>query len=169
MAIKLITHAAPAWLRELTTARTNYEELHGWPAVVEVSSRCLKLPVGQAVDAVRMPAALGELVQFQLQVMMLDGPVIAGPQSGWLTFLTEAATSAHPLLPPDLEPALVRLVPHGEHIVLPIAATTHRLRDVRWLNPPRPCRKPPGWSAVIGASRRVVATRTVDDSVTLAA
>ena len=53
----------------------------------------------------------------------------------------------------------VRLVAPGAYISLPIAITMHRLRDVRWLNPPRPGRKPPGWSVVVGATRRVVAVR----------
>jgi len=64
-----------------------------------------------------------------------------------------------PLLPLDLESAHVRLVAPGAYITLPTAITMHRLRDVRWLNPPRPGRKPPGWSVVVGATRRVVAVR----------
>jgi hypothetical protein len=163
MTVTLVTHPAPAWLRELATARTNYEELQGWPVAVEVSSRSLTLTAGQVIDAVGMPAALGELVQLQLQLMMLDGPVIAGPRAGWLTFLAEPSSSPNPMLPPDLEDALVRLAPRGEHVVVPIARAVHRLRDVRWLNPPRPRRRLPEWTVVIGATRRVVATRTAPD------
>lgn len=162
MAGKLTTHSAPAWLRELTTARTAYEELHGWPVSVEVSSRSLTLPTGQAVDAIGMPTALGELVQSQLHVMMLKGPVIAGPRRDWMTFLTEPSASTNPLLPPDLETAQVRLVPRGERIVLPTARATQRLRDVRWVDPPRPGRELPDWTVVIGATRRVVATRDAE-------
>lgn len=44
------THPVPEWLRELTAARTYYEELLGWPVRVQVQRRRLTIPVGTALE-----------------------------------------------------------------------------------------------------------------------
>jgi hypothetical protein len=159
-----IPGAAPAWLRELVAARTNYEELLGWSPFLQVSKRRLLMPLGQTIDAITMPAALGADVQFQLQVMMLDGPVIAGLGSDLLTFVIEPSTSTSSRLPAEFECASVRVVSRAEHLVLPIVCTVGNAGDVWWFNPPRPRRPLPARSVVVGVSRRVISCQTVDHS-----
>jgi hypothetical protein len=107
------------------------------------------------LDAITMPSRFGMLVLTHLRTTMLAGPVIAGPGGRLLTFLTQPANVRCPVLPPDLRPAGVRLVPAGEDIVLP--------RDSgpgSWLVRPSPATPLAIWSVVIGAARRAAASGT---------
>jgi hypothetical protein len=157
-----IHRTAPAWLYELAMARTDYEELLGWPVALHVTSRRLTIPAGQLFDAVSMPAALGELVQRRLQITRLEGPVIAESRTGCLTFLTGLSASTEPVLPVDLDHAGVTLVARDDPVMLPAACVRSDAGDVRWFSPPRPRRVLPAWSIVIGASSRVVSSQDFD-------
>jgi hypothetical protein len=92
---------------------------------------------GDTIDAISMPAPFAALVQTELEIMMLAGPVTTDPD-GSSTFLTQPATSPNPKVPTDLLPLGVRLIPTGTPVVLP--TSNHR---------------PAIWSTVIGAARRV--------------
>src|SRR3954470_24362526 len=58
-----MTQPAPEWLRELAAARAHYEELFGWTVSVQVGQRQLVVALGDSLDAITMPAELGERVQ----------------------------------------------------------------------------------------------------------
>jgi hypothetical protein len=137
-------------------ARNDYEELLGWPVALHVTARRLTIAAGHFLDAVSMPTALGTRVQRQLRIVSLDGPVVAGPRQGWLTFLTGLSDPADPQLPEDLRRAEIRLVMRRERVEVPTVCMTRSPGEVRWFSPPRPRRSPPAWSVVIGMSRRVV-------------
>lgn len=150
-----IYRSAPAWLLELAMARSDYEELLGWPVELQITARRLTIPAGRSFDAVFIPVRLGAPVQRQLRVVSQDGPVIAGPRRGWLTFLTKLSASAEPLLPTDLDHAGVSLVRRGKPVVLPAAPEISDAGEVRWFSPPRP-RRMPAWPVVLGVCRRVI-------------
>lgn len=148
------TPAAPQWLRDLVTARTHYEELLGWPVTVDIEPRRLALAVGQEVDAVTMPTALGQVVLAELRITMLVGPVIADPGGAWWTFLTAPATASRPDIPAELHARKVRLTPRGAQVIIP--NLTNCEASSRWITLPLPRHPLPPWSVVIGATRRVV-------------
>ncbi|WP_020663616.1 hypothetical protein [Amycolatopsis benzoatilytica] len=149
------TPAAPQWLRDLAAARTQYEELLGWPVTIDVTPRRLAVAVGQALDAVTMPATLGASVLAELQISMLAGPVIADPGGGtWWTFLTAPAARSRPDLPAELHARKVHLTPRGAHVIVPKHIGDGE--SSQWISPPQPHRDLPPWSVVIGATRRVV-------------
>lgn len=148
------TPAAPQWLRDLVAARTHYEELLGWPVTVDIEPRRLAVAVGQALDAVTMPSALGQSVLAELQITMLAGPVITGPGGGWWTFLTAPATASRPDIPAELHACKVQLTPRGAQVIIPSLIDDEA--SSRWITPPRPRHPLPPWSVVIGATRRVV-------------
>jgi hypothetical protein len=145
------TPAAPDWLRDLADARKDYEERLGWPVTIELQHRRLVAAVGERMDAITMPAALGRHVLAELQIAMLAGPVIAGPGKWW-TFLTEPATAPRPAVPAELFRAKVRITPRGAHVVIP-----PRPDALEWIKRPQPQHTLPPWSVVIGATRRFAA------------
>jgi hypothetical protein len=126
--------ATATLLREASQPRTSR------PAVV----------AGRTVDAIAIPAGFAELVQAELGIMMLAGPVAATPEGSWV-FLTQPANTGSPAVPADLLPLGVRLVPAGTRVELPDASG----RSGSWVTPPAPNRPPAIWSTVIGAARRV--------------
>lgn len=146
--------AAPQWLRDLVAARTQYEELLGWPVTVDVGPRRLVVAVGRVLDAVTMPATLGRSVLTELQLTMLAGPVIAGPGGAWWTLLTESATVLRPDLPAELHAHKVYLAPSGTHVIIPLLVDGEG--SSRWIEQPRSRYPLPPWSVVIAATRRVV-------------
>ncbi|MBV9845815.1 MAG: hypothetical protein JOZ47_12165 [Kutzneria sp.] len=148
------TPSAPQWLRDLVAARTHYEELLGWPVTVDVEPRRLAVAVGQVLDAVTMPAALGASVFAELQITMLSGPVIADLGGAWWTFLTAPATKCRPDVPADLHARKVHVIPRGARVIIPNPTTV--ASSSRWIESPRPHHGLPPWSVVIGATRRVV-------------
>ncbi|GLZ28212.1 hypothetical protein Lesp02_04020 [Lentzea sp. NBRC 105346] len=144
-------------LRELSDAKAQYEELHGWRTSVDVGHQRLVLPVGEEMDAVTMPLRLAEAAAVHLRIAMLAGPMMAAPGGQWLTFLTAPATASRPDLPVELRRARVQLVPRGGQVVIPTSSEAgHDLRVWRWVEPPQPRRALPPWPAVIAAARRAV-------------
>jgi hypothetical protein len=146
--------ATSDWLRELVNARNEYEELLGWPVLLEVTSRRLVMRTGTALDAVVMPATLGEQVLAELRIAMLGCPVVAEPDGSWV-FVTEPVDGPCPAMPPELISAQVRTLPSDSRLVLP--KVLHRRGVGRsWVTA---CRRQPlaPWHAVIATSRRVIA------------
>ena len=144
---------APEWLRELAAARTHYEEMFGWPVTIKVEQQVLAAPVGHVLDAVTMPATLGDKVLDDLQLMMPAGPVITMPDNSSWTFFTQPIVRPGRDLPAELYPLQVHLIPKGAHVVIP----THIDSDsgLRWIKQPQPHRPSPPWSVIISIARRV--------------
>lgn len=142
------------WLLELVDARNEYEELLGWPVLLEVTSRRLVLRTGTALDAVVMPATLGEKVLAELRIAMLGCPVVTEPDGSW-TFVVEPVDGPCPVMPPELVPARVRTLPTGSRLVLPRVLHPSGIGR-SWV---APCRRRPlaPWHAVIATCRRVIA------------
>jgi hypothetical protein len=92
---------------------------------------------GEDLDAISMPATFGALVQAELGIMMLAGPVITDDDGSW-TFLTERADTRRPV-PTDLLRLGVRAVPAGTALV----------------DAGAPGQAAAIWWTVIGAARRV--------------
>lgn len=159
--------SAPEWLRELAAARTHYEEMFGWPVAIKVEQQVLAAPVGRVLDAVTMPAALGDKVLADLQLMLLVGPIVATPDNSSWMFFTEPATGPARDVPVELRHLQVDLIPKDTHVVIP----THIDSDtgLRWIKQPQPHRPPPPWSVVIGIARRVATRTTSDESAARAA
>ncbi|HEX3784992.1 MAG TPA: hypothetical protein VHX38_35475 [Pseudonocardiaceae bacterium] len=146
--------AASDWLRELVDVRNEYEELLCWPVLLEVTNRRLIMPTGTTLDAVVMPAALGEKVLAELRIAMLDCPVIMEPDGSWI-FATDPVGAPHPAMPPELISAQVRTLPAGSQVVLP--ASPHLCGVGRsWVTPCRRQSLAP-WHAVIATGRRIIA------------
>jgi len=145
---------APEWLRNLAAARAHYEERFGWPMAVQVAERRLVVALGQGVDAITMPAALGTRVHTQLGIAMLAGPVIAHPDGGCWTFLTQTASTAREAIRDDLAKHGVRHAAAGMHAVIPIE---HADAGWRWIAEPRPNRMLPPVSAVLATAHRACA------------
>ncbi len=145
--------AGSEWLRELAAARTHYEELLGWPVRMEVGQRCLTVPVGRALDALIMPAPLGEKVLAELTIMMLAGPVTTGPGGGWWTFLSRPVPAPRPGVPAALRRLRVRPAPRGTPVIIPTPVDGDS--GWRWIQPPHSGGSLPQWPLIIGATRRV--------------
>lgn len=146
--------AAPQWLSDLFAARTHYEELLGWPVTVDIEPRRLAVAVGQELDAVTMPATLGQSVLAELQVTMLAGPVLADPGGAWWTFVTAPVLASRPTVPSELHVNKVRLTPRGAQVIIPGLIDSDA--SPRWVVPPQPRYSLPPWSVVIGTTQRVV-------------
>lgn len=144
---------APEWLRELAAARTHYEEMFGWPVAIKVEQQVLVAPVGGVLDAVTMPATLGDKVLADLQLMMRAGPVIATPDNSSWMFFTQPAIGPARDMPAELRQLQVHPIPKGTHVVIP----THIDSDsgLRWIKQPQPHRPSPPWSVIIGLACRV--------------
>jgi hypothetical protein len=155
MTTSITNRPAPAWLRELAHGRAAYEELLGWPASVHVGKQVLTVPVGQTLDAVRMPANLGALVRAELGIALLSGPVLADPDGQRWTFLTKPLDRLRPNITADLSHVRVNVVPHGHHVIVPTDPDTLSGQRWRWLDPPSPTRSLPPAYAVIGVTRRI--------------
>ena len=155
MTISITNRPAPAWLRELAHGRDTYEELLGWPVSVQVGKRVLIVAIGQALDAVSMPANLGAQVRAELSISLLSGPVVADPDGRRWTFLTKPLDRLRPTIAADLSHVRVEVAPHGGHIVLPTDPSTLSGELWRWIEPPSPGRALPPAYAVIGVTRRI--------------
>lgn len=147
----------PEWLRELAAARTHYEDLLGWPVQMQVQQRCLTVPVGPALDALTMPATLGETVLAELTITMLAGPVTADPGGDWWTFLSHPVAASRLSVPAALRRLRVRPAPRGTPVVIPTHPGGDGANGWRWIEPPHPGRSLPPWSVITGATRRVAA------------
>lgn len=149
--------------QELSTARAQYEELLGCEVSIDVANRRLVTWAGRAMDAVVLPARLGDRVLAELRFAMLDGPVAAAPGGQWMTFLTAPAAVPNPFISYELRRALelrrarMQLMPRGGQVVLPRPAVAHDdPREWRWVEAPRPGRPLPPWCAVVAAVKRAV-------------
>src|SRR6266536_2906710 len=111
MTISITNRPAPAWLRELAHGRDIYEELLGWPVSVQVGKRVLIVAIGQALDAVSMPAGLGALVRAELGIALLSGPTTSwrpeprGPDFGQALFRNRKLPKTGTLSPGTATPA----------------------------------------------------------------
>ena len=143
--------ATLASLRELTRARTEYEERLGWPVRLDVEPRRLVLRTGQIIDAIEVPAALGRPALADLRITLLAGPVVADPTGAYWMFLTEPADRLHDCS--DLELLDVRPVPPGSYVVVP--PDLDDPSPWRWIERPRPHHALPPWAAVAGTLRRI--------------
>jgi hypothetical protein len=152
-----MTQPAPAWLRDLAAARAHYEENFGWPVAVQVGQRQLAVALGQTLDAITMPAGLGQLVHAQLGIAMLAGPVIAHPDDGRWTFLTQSATMVSGEIVDSLEGQQVRHAAAGAYTVIPTDAGNG---GWRWISEPRPHQMLPSAYAVIATARRLCSAAT---------
>ncbi|GGU44137.1 hypothetical protein [Lentzea flava] len=141
------TSASPQWLQDLATARTHYEERFGWPVSISIVERQLAMALGQAVDAITMPASLAMKVQAQLRIAMLAGPVTANPDGTCWTFLTQPA-------PADLVTDLPDVRHAGTHAVIPTDGM-----GWRWIDEPGPRHVLPPAQAVVATARRVLAAQ----------
>jgi hypothetical protein len=146
--------AAPEWLRELAGSRCHYIELLGWPVEMEIGERRIVVAVGNALHTITMPASLASQVLCELQICMLAGPVVEGPNTDW-TFFTAPPETADPLVPDDLRPMGVRSACPGSRVVLPPNQEGHD--HDRWVVQPQSHPVLPPWSAVIATARRVTA------------
>jgi hypothetical protein len=153
-----MTQPAPEWLRELYAARAHYEELFGWPVSVQVGQRQLVVALGHEIDAITMPAGLASAVQGQLGIAMLSGPVIAHPDGGRWTFLTQGANAMRGDVVDGLGEQDVRHAATGAYTVVP---TECGGGDWRWINEPRPHQMLPSAYAVVATARRLCSTATV--------
>lgn len=139
--------------RDLATGRWELIKLTGWPVTIERLARRLVVTTGDAMDAITMPAEIGQLVLTELRIALQAGPVIAGPGGTWWTFLTESATAPRPVVPADLQPLRVMLAPRGPHTVIPTSLREPGMWS--WVAPPRPHQSLPAWSAVISIARQL--------------
>lgn len=147
--------SAPKWLHDLTKMKTHYEEDWGLPVTVDVGHERLVIPVGSVMDAINMPAALGEKVLRKLLVMMLAGPVIASTSGSYWTFLTQPAPESRLDIPSPLRQLEVYATSRGATTVIPSQPDAGEVTDWRWVQLPRKNRKLPPWHTVIGATNRV--------------
>ncbi|CRK59316.1 hypothetical protein [Alloactinosynnema sp. L-07] len=138
-------------------ACAQYEEHLGWSVRVDVTARCLALSAGQTIDALTMPAPLARRVHAALDVMLLAGPAIATPNSAWWTLLTDRSAAEQPSVPHDVVAAGVCAVARGDHVRVPTHLTDMNGAAWRWTRMPLGRRPLPPWSAVVGATRRVLA------------
>jgi hypothetical protein len=153
-----MTQPAPEWLRKLYAARAHYEELFGWPVSVQVGQRQLVVALGQALDAITMPADLGEKVQGQLGIAMLSGPVIAPSDGERWTFLTQGANTMPGEVVDGLGDHTVRHAAAGAYAVVPTEAGAG---GWRWINEPRPHQMLPSAYAVVATARRLCSAAAV--------
>lgn len=135
----------------LSDARTAYEERFGWQTTVERGRRRISVVTGTNLDAITMPAELGNAVAHGLVAMMQPAAVLATGEGRWMTVLT-APRPTTASLPADLGRAQVRLLPRRTPLVLPIPGRP--TSEVRWLMPPRPGSGLPAHSVVITLARR---------------
>lgn len=136
---------------DLASALTYYRERLGWPVSINARDRCLLLRTGDLIDALILPAALGQPVAAELCTSMMSGPISTDDDKWRWTFFTECCRRENPELPPDLRSANVRTVPKGGHVMLP-----PHPESKLWRQPPEPNRSLPPWSAVVAVARRVL-------------
>ena len=155
MTISITNRPAPAWLRELAHGRAEYEELLGWPVSVQVGNRMLIVAIGQTVEAVTMPAGLGDRVHAELGIAMLSGPVVSAPDGARWTFLTKPLDHLRPNTTADLSHLRVTVAPHGSYVALPANPGVTTGLVWRWIQRPAPGRVLPPAYAVIAVTRRL--------------
>jgi hypothetical protein len=146
---------APDWLRELARASAGYQELFGWPVSVQVGLRTLVVEIGQVLDAVIMPAALGSRVRAQLEMSMMSGPIIANGDGTRWTFLAKPESPMRSTVSRDLSKLKAQVAPAGSYVVIPTGTTPSGGWAPRWIVSPEPNRPLPQSSTVIAIARRL--------------
>ncbi|MET0237513.1 MAG: hypothetical protein ABW224_22900 [Kibdelosporangium sp.] len=146
-------------LRDLTCARTRYEERFGWPVSIEVDPGRLVMALGEAADAIVMPRQLGTLVLADLRIALLAGPVLADTTGQWWMFLTRPADRSAPKHRTELRCLEVHLAPTGSRVVIP--REFDRKIGCPWIEQPRPLAQLPPWPSVLATTRRLGAARAV--------
>jgi hypothetical protein len=147
-----MTHPAPEWLGILAEVQAHYQESFGWPVLLRIAERQLAVALGQGIDAITMPAELGARVHAQLGIAMLSGPVIAHPNGGHWTFLTQTASTVEGEFAGDLAEHQVQHSSTGAYTVIPAGRSE---ADWRWIAEPRPNQMLPSAHAVVATVRRV--------------
>jgi hypothetical protein len=134
---------APSWLRDLVDATASYQELLGWPVSVQVGQQNLVVAVGQVLDAVTIPAALGSSVRAQLE----PTPIMTNSTGTSWTFLVKPA--------PFLVDGVPGLRVHGAgcQVVIPAAMALTTGGAERWIECPVPNRSLPSTGDVVDAAR----------------
>jgi hypothetical protein len=153
---------APAWLRELATARASYQELLGWPVSMQISQRNLVVEVGPALLAATMPAGLGARVRAQLGMSFVSAPIIANRDGTRWTFL---AAPGHAERPPEAEELLatgVNFAPRGSYVVIPTSLSMASGRVERWIDCPHPNKALPPVCDIGALARRLTYPRRLD-------
>ncbi|RZS44858.1 hypothetical protein EV193_101738 [Herbihabitans rhizosphaerae] len=145
---------APSWLRELADARSVYEETLGWPVSLQVGRRSLVVAAGEVLDAVAMPASLGARVRRELEMMMLDGPIIANPDGTRWTFLMQPVGGIRGDVATELLDLGVHLAPDNAYVVIPTNSVAAG-NTWRWVAKPDAARALPSAYAVVGVVRRL--------------
>ncbi|WP_156757016.1 hypothetical protein [Actinokineospora pegani] len=113
------------------------EETDGW-----------RVPLGQRLDALSMPAGFGAEVNHRLGLVMLRPPILSTPAAGTWTFLTGPRMRLRDSTVADLALFGVTWAPAGSTILVPGPGAAP------WVQAPAPGGELPGWGAVVGAARR---------------
>jgi hypothetical protein len=145
-------------LSQLDACRDRYQAEWSWSVSVDVENQRLIVPVGAELDAVTMPASLGEKVHQELLIAMLAGPVLRDPSGRWWTFLVKPNLKVRSELLAELRRLKVYPTPTGAHVILPNAVDgTDGMW--RWIQQPQQHRPLCPGSVVIGLARRIAATQ----------
>ncbi|HEV2778411.1 MAG TPA: hypothetical protein VGX25_03330 [Actinophytocola sp.] len=155
MSTPLASRPAPSWLRDLTDARTTYEETLGWPVSLHITLRTPTLVTGATLTAITVPAHLGARVRQALALTLLPAPILTTPPAAEWTFLTAPVPPVRSDTALALAALHVQLAPPGTPIPLPLTPTTTTSPGSRWLEPPTPHRPLPPGTAVIATIRRL--------------
>jgi hypothetical protein len=164
MSLTKTSAPAPAWLRNLATARASYQELLGWPVSMQVSQQNLVVEVGSALVAVAMPAGLGARVRAQLGVSFISAAIIANAEGTRWTFLAAPGTATRPPSAEELLSVGVQFAPHGSYVVIPTSLKMSAGRVERWIDCPHPNRALPPVCAVAELARRLTYPRRLEVS-----
>ncbi|MEV4320029.1 hypothetical protein [Actinocrispum sp. NPDC049592] len=147
-------------LRELSEARTYYEERFGWPVTIEVDPGRLVMRLGERLDAVVMPEPLGRGVLTDLRITLLAGPVLADTAGQWWLFLTQPSANCRPAPKDYADDGASRLrclevhpLPAGSRVVVP--REIDETKELPWIERPRALHRLPPWRAVIATARRI--------------
>lgn len=125
---------------------------HGWSVADHAEPGRAGLMMDGCVDALAMPAELGERVQRILSIHMLAGPVLSYPADGRWVFLTEPGRRN--ALPDDVATENVAAARPGTCLRIP--AGRRGSGEVRWVSCPERGRQAPPRQAVICAARRAL-------------
>jgi hypothetical protein len=164
MTVSMTPMPAPAWLRELASARASYQELLGWPVSVQVGQRNLVVAIGEILHAIAMPAGLGARVAAQSRISILPAPVIANADGTRWTFLAKADRPIRASVADDLSAARVTFAPPGSYVVIPATMGPSTGRVERWIEAPQPNRALPPSCAIVGLARRLIYGEHLDRS-----
>lgn len=141
-------------LDHLRRACASYTEQLQRLVTVDAATMQIVAIAGDNLDAIIMPAALGQRVWTMLANEMAAGPTIAGPGPSRWTILTECQPRARPSCPAGLRRAGVTLVPRGSTIILPSSRGT--TASYMWVHLPGQL---PAWSRVMTTAGRIVAAQ----------